>query len=500
MANFKPSKYQQEIFDWVKEGTGSAIVEAVAGSGKTTTIVQALNHIDATKKCIFLAFNKSIADELKLRVPKNVYAATFHSVGFRAWTRENRNCQVDDRKVRKIAKDLLEWEEYTAYGKFIVDLVSLAKQRGIGCLVPDEMNEWQEIISHFDIQLETSYKGDMYQDEEERAISCARKVLMLSSQQAKHVVDFDDMIYMPIKAKLNLEQYDWVLIDEAQDTNGTRRALATKMLKPDSRLIAVGDTHQAIYGFTGADSDSIQLIREAYTCSTFPLSISYRCAKNIVLEAKRIVPDIEPSETAPEGIVAAGDFKGIPPQQTDAILCRNTAPLVSLAYYLLAQGIGCKVLGSDIGQSLSRLIEKMKANNIDELEEQLTKYLEAETRRYLKRDEEHKIQGVVDKVECIRVIIDNLPFADRTLEKLDLQIATLFGDNVKNLLTLSTMHKAKGLEWDRVFIYMPELLPSRYARQPWQLQQEMNLSYVAITRAKKELYYVPQVIESLKLR
>jgi superfamily I DNA/RNA helicase len=55
---------------------------------------------------------------------------------------------------------------------------------------------------------------------------------------------------------------------------------------------------------------------------------------------------------------------------------------------------------------------------------------------------------------------------------------------------LSTIHKAKGLENDRIFFLCPELIPSKYATQPWQYEQEANLKYVAITRAKQELIYV----------
>ena len=62
---FTPDKYQQAVCDFITDGEGSAIVEAVAGSGKTTTIVAAAKLIDRDAKCVFLAFNKSIAEELK---------------------------------------------------------------------------------------------------------------------------------------------------------------------------------------------------------------------------------------------------------------------------------------------------------------------------------------------------------------------------------------------------------------------------------------------------
>jgi len=70
-------------------------------------------------------------------------------------------------------------------------------------------------------------------------------------------------------------------------------------------------------------------------------------------------------------------------------------------------------------------------------------------------------------------------------------IDALFSDNRDgSVLTLATVHKSKGLEWDRVFILDPKLMPSKYARQQWQLDQETNIHYVAITRARQELYYI----------
>ena len=68
----EPSKYQKAIYKWIQKNKGNVIIQAVAGSGKTTTIIEASKLLPTDKSCIFLAFNKAIANELKTRLPSNV--------------------------------------------------------------------------------------------------------------------------------------------------------------------------------------------------------------------------------------------------------------------------------------------------------------------------------------------------------------------------------------------------------------------------------------------
>src|SRR5206468_3822369 len=149
-------------------------------------------------------------------------------------------------------------------------------------------------------------------------------------------------------------------IDEAQDTNPARRALAKLALKPGGRLIAVGDPMQAIYGFTGASHDAMDLIAAEFDTVELPLSVSYRCARTIIGMAQTIVPYLEAAPNAPDGAVSRLPLKtalnALKP--SDAVLCRQTAPLVSLAFKLIAAGRGCIILGREIAKGLTNLIDK----------------------------------------------------------------------------------------------------------------------------------------------
>ncbi len=223
-------------------------------------------------------------------------------------------------------------------------------------------------------------------------------------------------------------------------------------------------------------------------CVELPLTVSYRCAKSIVRAAQSIVPYLEAFEDAPEGVVESLDLSTALTHlgAHDAILCRQTAPLIVAAYQLIAKGVGCTVLGREIGAGLVKLVHKMKARGIDALQGKLSAYLDREVAKYTAKGEEQKAEAVADRVACIYTMIDNLSETERTIPALVARMESMFSDT-NGVLTLSTIHKAKGKEWGTVAILRPDLMPSKWARQDWQMLQEENLRYVAITRAKTHL-------------
>jgi len=493
---FIPSTLQQNFFDWISTGRGSAVLVAVAGSGKTTTVIEGLPLIPESAHVQLLAFNKTIGDELKSRVASlgmrtgrkfaNVKAGTFHSLALGALKKKlGKFPQIDGRKLQKLTAEFMNEEELDLYGAFVCKLVGLARGEGIGCLTPDLPEAWWNLISHHDLTLDTEDAS------EEIAIDLARKLLARSEIVAKRdaVIDFDDMLYLPVKWGLKLWQNDWVFVDESQDTNPVRRALIKMALRPGGRLVAVGDPRQAIYGFTGASHDAIDLIKSQFNAIELPLTVSYRCARAVVEAAQAIVPYIQSHESAPEGRVESLPLSDALKVLTasDAVLCRQTAPLVKLAYSLIGQGRGCIVLGRDIGAGLANLVKKQKARTVDILMDRLTMFRDREVAKFTAKGEEAKAEAVVDRVECIDTIVGFLPENGRTIPALLTKIDQMFNDQASGVLTLCTVHKAKGKEWNRVAILRPDLMPSKWARQEWQALQEQNLIYVAYTRAKEHL-------------
>jgi superfamily I DNA/RNA helicase len=482
---FKPSLYQQNVYNFINNSKGSAVVQAVAGSGKTTTIINALNHIPSSKNVLLLAFNKSIAEELKTKVPENVRVVTYHSCAFSAYRYQQKSVKVDNGKLTRIIKDMLPEDKYQYFG-LIKRLVSLAKAHAVGYLTEGTRSDWIDLIDKFDL---ISSRVDSDFDINE--LIHYSVLTYKENNLIKKVIDFDDMILFPLIHNSSFFKQDYVFVDEAQDTSSVQRALLKRMLKRNGRIIAVGDSAQAIYGFRGADSDSMSKIISDFNAKELPLSICYRCSKEVIKEAQKWHPKILPFDKSPEGSVThmasyePRDFKS-----TDAIICRNTAPLISMAFSLIARDIPVNILGRDIGKGLVSYINSLQCDTIASLSREVEKDYQKALKKFESDENSSKVESLSDRKEVINIFIRNS--IDDQVDTLCSFIENFFGVEKNRHLTLCTAHKSKGLEWDRVFILNSECFMPKWVKQDWAIQQEKNIVYVAITRAKKDLVYIKE--------
>lgn len=495
---FKATLQQTTILNHLTNEKGHMAIVARAGCGKTSTILMAVSAIMdkfPRSEVLVCAFNKSIADEVGAKLKEAghtdwrlVQASTLHSLGFGLLKRVFQP-QIDDKKVRRIIEAQNE-PIYAEWGAQIESLVNYAKQAGVGFFpdLPIESTDvWAGLADHYDINGfdDTSVLDDV--------IMCARQIYRASLQQTD-VIDFNDMILFPLIKNLKVRfGKDFIFLDEAQDLSRTRQALARKFLKYGTgRMIVVGDDRQAIYGFTGADAAALDNLIRSLNAKVLPLTVTWRCPQAVVRLAQSIVPDIVAADTAAEGEVGAVDALPEDLRATDAILCRNTKPLVQTAYSLIRKGVACKVEGRSIGDGLIQLARRWKVKTSDALLNRLADYQEREVQKAMAKDQEQKAEQVIDKCETLRVIIQACVANGKNMVADVVEfINNLFSDDVKGVLTLCTYHRSKGREWPRVFlINHNELCPSRAAKQQWQLEQESNLAYVAFTRAQQSLIFV----------
>jgi hypothetical protein len=493
------------------------IVEARAGTGKTTTIIEGLKKLkgletwvkDPTpqqlavwdaildgpkpKSVCFVAFNKSIATELQSKVPAGCDAMTMHSLGYkavtRAYGRQEPNSWVvtdyigeilekDVREIRATKPNLLGATE---------NLVSLCK---MNLVEPTEEN-LAELAGYYEVEL----NGDR-----DAVFDLVPKVLE-KCKYPKGRITFDDMIWLPVIHHLSVTKYDLLLVDEAQDLNRCQQALAKMAGK---RLILVGDPKQAIYGFAGADAKSMIRMEEELKatdpgCIHLPLTMTRRCGKAIVAEANKIVPDFEAFPSNPEGMISNMDFeegngrvhyiKSV--SEGDFILCRVNAPLVSQCFRFLKEGRKATIQGRDVGKGLINTIKKLKPSDVVDLTSKLEDWYYGEVKKEnaKKNPNESRLINLQDRYDCLGVFVEGAA----TVEEVIGRIEKIFVDDKKAPgIKLSSIHKSKGLEAGRVFLLMPKGAgcPHPMARSDWQVESEYNLLYVAITRAITQFIYV----------
>ena len=496
---YEPSQYQKAIFDYIQHEKGNLVVEAAAGSGKTYTLVKALSLIPQDKRVLMTAFNKDIVKELTKKVKEfpNVEVRTLHGLGMILTTR---GLGIGGMKPEGYKYTQLIYNHWQDLTKTNINKLSRNARKSFvenTKKLVDFGRFYLATTRSEMIELMTKYDIPCVADE----VDVALKVMAIGGKNLDSI-DYTDMIWMPHIYDLHLQEceYDFIMVDECQDLNVAERNLVLRCLKEGGRLIAVGDSNQCIYGFSGSDPDSFRAIQSIPNTVSMPLSISYRCPESVVKFAQNLVPSIEAKEGAEEGVildcVSLDDV-----HDGDMVLCRNNAPLLQVYCKLLEQGKRAYIRGSDVGKNLQNIVigthkdylhTNLKRDGVFiRLYEDLFNSRKAIMERYgISQEDAMKHETIQAKLDMIRAL-EVLGADLTTTEQLTKKIGDIFPKNDKGEgIMLSTVHKAKGLEADNVFIACASLMPSKSALDEWQVQQERNLMYVAYTRAKKVLGFL----------
>lgn len=259
---------------------------------------------------------------------------------------------------------------------------------------------------------------------------------------------------------------------------------------------------QAIYGFTGADNDAMDKIERDFKCKRLPLNVTFRCPKSVVAIAAEYDYDIRAHESAPEGVTRVIDEDSFHKENfgaSDFIICRYNKPLAELAFNFIRRHIPCRIEGRDIGKGLLALTNKYKVRgNLELLIDKLAEYRDHEVEKLVAKKQEAKADSLNDRIETVITLgVSLLGIGKNKVSDLQELIEDMFSDkneDKRNILTLMTGHKSKGLETDRVYWYGYNCFhPSRFAVRDWQIKQERNICIVTATRAKSELVRVTVV-------
>jgi DNA helicase-2/ATP-dependent DNA helicase PcrA len=485
VLGFQPSQYQRAIFDWLSRGEGSCVVSAVPGSGKTTTLLKGTNYLPSHLRSRFLAFNRHIAEELSNRLPRHIKASTIHSLGLASICRRYRGMpNIDNRKYSQLVDRYLADKNVNYESQERRGLIELIKFTQLTLTDPPNQQALKTLIHHY----------NLYQfrdlDFVENAVY---QILERGIQQASHRISYSDMIWLPCILDLTVNSYDFLCIDEAQDLNRAQLQIVLKAHAQGARGIYVGDAHQAIMGFCAADHRSIETIISTTNAMRLPLSICYRCPTSHIELANKIYPVIEPRHGAPVGTITEIGKSEIPKlvKERDLIVCRCFYPLIKTYFDLLCAGIKAKVRNKDIIPQLFSLLEQIVGEGENdyspsEFTDILTDWYTQRKKEMMEDEVEMMIiVGLHDRIQTLNAIYVGSQCVNTG--ELREAIANLSGES-KNAVNLTTIHGAKGLEANRVFHLRPDLVPHPRATKDWEKTQENNLEFVALTRARTDLF------------
>lgn len=514
--SFEPSNYQKEIFNYVEKEKGSLFIEATAGSGKTTTLIEMAKKIDA-RQAIFLAFNRHIADELKAKLPPRMTTLTLHALGKQEWEHAlGTRVRIDKNKVDKIIDDkILKNRRWKFHNRkiwklrgVIKDVVGRAKGNAVlvqGAkrhIMEGTQEDWFDLIEMYEDRISDKLNLDFFEVETANSESSAEmddaKILIWEiCEEIIHIngtiqttIDFDDMLYFPFVFGGDFFELDYIFCDEVQDFNPLQTEIVKMCVGPQTRIFGVGDSRQAIYQWRGADSEAVNNFIEAFKCKTRDLPVSYRCPKSVVKLAQKYNPKIQEWDKADDGFVnkIGGRWESKDFTENDFILSRNNAPVLAMALHLINDDVQVQFIGKDISSAIERVIKRINEPDKKKFTTELNSWYQAKYKRLQEKVRPTELTELIDTYFCLRLLLSKLKDGEPVTKCLEV-LAKVF--NGTKGVRLSTVHRSKGLEADNVYIMdFDKFDPLKDGKCDDDESEDMNLAYVGITRAKKQLFFI----------
>jgi DNA helicase-2/ATP-dependent DNA helicase PcrA len=507
---------------------GPTCIIAGAGTGKTRTITHRIAYGIAkgyysANRVLALTYTNKAAAELRSRLRAlgvgSVAAKTFHAAALSQleyfWPQftggevpsiltskakllgklaEDRKYRLDAAAIRDLAAEI-EWRKYS--------MLTMEQYANSGRKLPAGLSlpKLLELLN-------------AYED----------------AKTATNQIDFEDVLILCLgllraepRALAHVhQQYRFFTVDEYQDISPLQHALLDTWLGDRNDICVVGDPNQTIYSFTGASSSFLQTFENRYQNATvIELTRNYRSTQQIVSYANRLrvgQSDLSPLESqgpvgmapriqgfanpAEEAAYIAHQVKtllasGVKASQI-AVLYRVNGQSEPLEAALASAGIGYQLKGGTKFFSRPEIVTAMRTIRAELVgkTEKPTHHLLVEICRGLgwSADGNRAMGAAREKWESLNAlleILDELPEgispAEFYAELEERQRSQHEPETV--WVTMATLHAAKGLEWDNVFLMglNEGYLPISYAKTDSEIAEENRLLYVGITRAKKSL-------------
>jgi superfamily I DNA/RNA helicase len=508
----QPSTHQKQVIDWLQTDSDfcDAVVNSVAGSGKSTLLKLAADTISTSnvkiQDCLVLVFNKKNKAALVKRLDSRwqYSISTVHSAGYQVLKKYLgvRRLEVKESKYRQLAKTLDWFNGSDSKQDKVVSLSDFLKlfefvRLTLSLLTPQALSE---LISHYALDIDKQHLAQISQ-----RIDYLFKVGM-DAAASKAVIDHTDMLWLPVVWQVNqtpgFKFAQRVMVDEAQDMSRLQLEFVLSLAHEKAKMLFVGDPAQSINGFCGADTDSFSNIQTRLQAQEFTLPVCYRCPKAHIELINKLCPEIPivPRDNAPNGSIEViqewdlwSETKDSQIKPGDLVIARCSSSLVDLHLKMIVQGIPCNLVGSSLQQDLLNLIEDIAEQTgfeYQKLVEFSQTYLKCKQSIYEEND-----NGAIlllqlnDQIKAVEAIYNH--FQSKSLAELASSIKELFGSEDEEAVLLSTIHRAKGMESERVYIAEPLTLPLIWEGQKqWQEQQEQNLLYVALSRSTKDLFLI----------
>jgi superfamily I DNA/RNA helicase len=453
---------QNEIF---KSNENIILIKAFAGSGKTTTLVEFAKRRPSSQ-FIYLAFNSSVVESAKYKFPRNVKVSTLHGIAYKELG------SIYASKLEKPFKPLavLNYLGFSRNSKSQIEISRLVVE-----IINNYTNSAYEKIDDA-IPYHDKYTRQELLD----YVETIWFAMLDNTNEFPCTHDTYLKLYQLSEPDLH---YDYILFDEAQDANPVIVDLIMKqMSKGKTKLVVVGDSHQAIYAFRNA----INSLNKFSHRDEFHLSKSFRFGSNIAHAANTILKSLKGEQIKLTGSsVEDAIVDKFEKDEKFTIISRTNSALFLKAIQSVDNNKKIhfvtgfskynfyKIL--DIDHLYYGRLNRIKDLHIKEYETYQNFSLLADTTMdkemiFLKEivNKYHgKIENLFEKIK--ESSVDDIRMAD---------------------IVLTTAHKAKGLEFDNVFLCNDFAIfindKGEINLRGWK-EEEINILYVAVTRAIHKL-------------